>query len=204
VVFDDEGTAMDESSFSELVARARAGEAAAVEQLLRSFEEDVRLIVRGRLPRALRSQFDSMDFVQAVWQSVLADPDPAAPSFSSPGHFRGYLAGVAQNKVYEAYRRRTSKKYDLGREERLYVRKSGREQTREVAAPDPTPSQEVQAHDRLEQLLAGRPPLEAEIVRLRREDRTFEEIAAQTGLHERTVRKVIETLRKRMEARQWR
>ena len=37
----------------------------------RRFEGDVRTMVRGRLPRSLRSQFDSMDFVQAVWQSVL-------------------------------------------------------------------------------------------------------------------------------------
>jgi RNA polymerase sigma-70 factor (ECF subfamily) len=204
VVFDVEGATMDDVSFSELVVRARTGEAEAVEQLLRSFEDEVRVMVRVRLPRALRSQFDSMDFVQAVWQSVLADPDPEAPSFDNPRHFRGYLAGVAQNKVWEAYRRRTSKKYDLGREESLYVRRAGREQARDVAAPDPTPSQEVQANDRLEQLLAGRPPVEAEVVRLRLEGRTFNEIAATTGLHERTVRKIIDTLRERMEARQWR
>lgn len=196
---------MTEPGFADLVARARAGEAAAVAELTRAFEQDVRMMVRVRLPRALRAQFDSMDFVQAVWKSVLVGDVPEdAPTFRDPRHFRGYLAVVARNKVWEEHRRCSSRKYDLTREERLYVRRGGRDQAREVPAPDPTPSEQVQADDRLDQLLAGRPPLEALAVRMRRDGRTFEEIAAATGLHERTVRRVFDLLRERMEARQWR
>jgi len=195
---------LDDAHFSELVARARGGDVRAVEELLQSFEQDVRLIVRARLPRVLRSQFDSMDFVQAVWQSVFAGPDRPGLSFANPRHFRGYLAGVAQNKVWEAYRRRTSRKFDLGREESFYVRRGGRELTREVAAPDPSPSQNAQVDDRMEQLVAGRTPAEAEIIQLRRDGLSFDEIARRTGRHERTVRKVIDSLRERMEAREWR
>ena len=33
---------------------------------------------------------------------------------------------------------------------------------------------------------------------------TFEEIATQTGLSERSVRRIIEAIRQRMEARKWR
>jgi RNA polymerase sigma-70 factor (ECF subfamily) len=195
---------MDDPGFVDLMARARAGDSEALAKLMRTFEDDVRLMVRVRLPRALRDQFDSMDFVQAVWQSVLVgEGREAAPAFTDARHFRGYLAAVVRNKVWEEHRRRSSKKYDLAREERLYVRRGGRDQDRDVPAPDPTPSEAVQADDRLEQLLAGRPPIEAQVLKLRREARTFEEIAAATGLHERTVRRIIESLRERMEARQW-
>ncbi len=195
---------MDDAAFVELIARARGGDAAAVAALLRSFEGEVRMMVRVRLPRALRTQFDSMDFVQAVWQSVFASPDRPALDFETAGHFRGFLAGVAQNKVFEEHRRRTrTQKYDLRREERLYVRKGDGETPLAVAAADPTPSQEVQADDCMEQLAAGRSPVEIEILRLRRQGLTFEEVAAETGLHERTVRRVIATIRARMEARQW-
>lgn len=195
---------MDDTEFIELVARARAGDEVAVERLLRAFEDDVRLMVRARLPRALRSQFDSMDFVQSVWTSLFAGPGPAVETFANVRHFLGYLAGVAQNKVWEEYRRRTrSQKYDLAREERLYVRRGVHEAPRDVAAPDPTPSQEAQAADRMDQLLAGRTPQEARVLELRRQGLTFEEIAARTGQHERTVRRLIEALRARMEARRW-
>lgn len=192
---------MDDGEFRRMVRLAQEGDDQAVAALLRQFEPDVRLMVRVKLPRALRTQFDSMDFVQAVWQSVLADrSDEPAESFENPGHFRAYLAGVARNKVLEEYRRRTqTRKYDLSREEPLYVRRGGREQPREVASPDPSPSQEVQAGDRLDQLTAGRPRLEAEIVDLRRQGLTFEEIAGRLGLSDRAVRRILEAVRQRME-----
>ncbi len=83
--------------------------------------------------------------------------------FADVGQFRGFLAGVARNKVYEEHRRQTrTKKYDLGREERLYVRKGDRDVPREVAASDPTPSETVQAGDRLGQLIQGRTAEEAQ------------------------------------------
>ncbi len=192
---------MDDGEFRRVIGLAQAGDERAVETLLRQFEPDVRLMVRVRLPRALRTQFDSMDFVQAVWQSVLADrADDPLESFDNAGHFRAYLAGVARNKVLEEYRRRTqTRKYDLTREEPLYIRRGGREEPREVASPDPSPSQEVQAGDRLDQLTAGRPRLEAEIVDLRRQGLTFEEIAKRLGLSDRGVRRVLDAMRERLE-----
>ena len=193
--------AMEDGEFCRLISLAQSGNEEAVATLLHQFEPDVRLMVRVRLPRALRTQFDSMDFVQAVWQSVLADRESEAlAGFENEGHFRAYLSGVARNKVMEEYRRRTqTRKYDLSREEPLYVRRGGRDEPRDVASPDPTPSQEVQAGDRLDQMTAGRPRLEAEIVELRRQGLTFEEIAARLELSDRAVRRVIEAVRLRME-----
>jgi RNA polymerase sigma-70 factor (ECF subfamily) len=199
---------MDTSNFLDLVERARDGDAAAIERLLRDFEPEVRLMVRIRLPRTLRDQFDSMDFVQAVWTSLFTGPSRPDLDFADAGHFRGYLAGVVRNKVWEEYRRRTrSRKYDVRREQRLHVRRHGEgeiDATRELTAPDPSPSQALQADERMAQLLAGRTPSESEILRLRREGLTLEEIAERVGLSERTIRRLIESLRARMEARQWR
>ena len=130
---------MDDAEFVTLIERARGGDDRAVEQLLHAFEADVRLMVRARLPRGLRNQFDTMDFVQAVWQSVFAGPERAALPFSNARHFRAFLTGIARNKVWEEHRRRTgSKKYDLSREERLYVRRGDTEAPIEVVSPDPT------------------------------------------------------------------
>ncbi len=190
--------------FADLIARARAGDEAAVAALMGRFEPEVRTMVRVRLPRALRNQFDSMDFVQAVWKSVFTGPAGDAPAIADAGQFRGFLAGVARNKVYEEYRRRTrTKKYDLGREERLYVRKGERDVPREVEASDPTPSENVQAGDRLGQLLRGRSEHESQMVQLRRLGLSFAEIAGRLNTNERSVRRVIDAIRERMEARRW-
>jgi RNA polymerase sigma-70 factor (ECF subfamily) len=196
---------MDDKVFAELIARVRRGDDEALEELLHSFEGEVRLMVRHRLPQALRSRFDSMDFVQSIWTSLFVNHDRERVDFDNPRHFRGFLAGVVVNKVNEEYRRQTrSKKYELAREERLFVRRGDREVPRAVAAPDPSPSQEAQAADRMAQLAAGRSPAEARALELRRSGLTFEEIAAQTGLHERTVRRLIGEIRDRLETRQWR
>jgi RNA polymerase sigma-70 factor (ECF subfamily) len=189
--------AMDEQTFVDLVARARGGDHGASSELLKTFERDVRQMVRLKLPRTLRSRFDSMDFVQAVWASFFSDEVPER--FDSPRHLRAYLAGVARNKVLEEYRKRTqTRKYDIGREQPLYVLRGGRERPVDVPSAEPTPSQKLQAEDRLAQLVAGRPAVEAQVVRMRQEGLTFEEIAARTGLGERSVRRIFEAMKIRV------
>src|SRR5947209_8126460 len=101
---------MDDVDFAGLIEGASLGDEAAVAALLRRFEPEIRLMVRVRLPRALRNQFDSMDFVQAVWTSVFAGKPDDVGKFADIGQFRGFLAGGARNKVYEEHRRRTRPK----------------------------------------------------------------------------------------------
>jgi RNA polymerase sigma-70 factor (ECF subfamily) len=195
---------MDDENLSDLIGRARAGDQVAIQRLLEQFEGDVRMTVRDRLPRALRSQFDSMDFVQAVWKSVFTGFEPDLTQFTTAQHLKGYLEGVARNKVIAEYRRRTrTRKYDLKREEPLYVQRGNRELVREVPASDPSPSQNVQARDRFAQMIVGRSPLEVEVIELRRSGLTFDEIAQKTGINERSVRRIIDSVRRKMEARRW-
>jgi RNA polymerase sigma-70 factor (ECF subfamily) len=193
-----------EPEISDLLARARAGDEIAITEFLRRFEQEVRVIVRGRLPKQLRSRFDSMDFVQAVWKSFFRDLRRNSRRFENVHHLRGFLAGVARNKIYEEHRRLTrTKKYALAKEQRLYVRRGTGEVELNLVSPDPSPSQTLQASDRLAQLVAGCSPLETEVITLRYHAMTLDEIAGQTGVSERTVRRILDEVRQRMEARGW-
>ena len=192
----------DSDDLAGQVARARAGDEAAYRDLLQRFEPEVRMVVRGKLPRALRSQFDSMDFVQAVWQSVFTGDNADLGRFENSRHLLGYLAGVARNKVYEEHRRLTrTRKYDVGREESLYVRKGNREVPRDLAASDTTPSQVVQGRDTLAKMMEGLGARDREVIDLRRKGLKYEEIAGRLGMHEAAVRRVVEAVRRRMEDR---
>ncbi len=193
---------MGDADLAERLARAKTGDQAAIHELLKHFEEEVRLVVRHRLPRAMRAQYDSMDFVQAVWQSVFTGEGIDLSRFENPRHLLAYLAGMARNKVYEEHRRRTTQKYDIARQEPLFVRKGNREIPRDLAATDPSPSQDAQAGDRLAQILQGRSDLERQIVQLRRIGLTYGEIAEQLGIHESAVRRTIATIRRFLEAGQ--
>ena len=88
--------------------------------------------------------------------------------------------------MFEEHRRRTrTKKHALAREQSLYVRRGSREVELAPISPEPTPSQAVQASDRLAQLVAGCSPLEAQVITLRRQEMTFDEIARRTGVSSR-------------------
>jgi RNA polymerase sigma factor (sigma-70 family) len=194
----------DNDEFSDLLRRAKAGDDEAIRDFLSRFEGEVRTMVRSRLPKKLRSRFDSTDFVQSVWQSFFLDPAREPRDFDNVEHFRGFLYGMVRNKVGQQHRRLTkTEKYDLTREEPLYLRRGDREVLREVVSPEPSPSQAVQAKDRMAQLTAGRSPREVEVLTLRRQGLTFVEIAARTGINERTVRRVIEDVRSVLESRRW-
>src|SRR3954453_10207410 len=119
---------MDDDDLANLIERVKAGDEAAIRDLIQRFEGAVRTIVRVRLPQSLRSKFDSMDFVQAVWQSVLTKDGQDLGRFTTARHFRGVLQGGARNKVFEEHRKQTrTQKYRVQREEPLYVRRGDRE-----------------------------------------------------------------------------
>ena len=190
-----------DDDFAALMARAKAGDQAAIRLFLSRFGREVQMMVRARLPQKLRGQYDSSDFVQAVWLSFFSELPRDAPIFQKVVHLRQYLAGVARNKIFEQHRRLTrTEKYDICREERLYIRRGDRDVPRDVISPDPSPSQAAQAEDRLDRLIAGRSQREVDVIQLRRLGLTFEEIAAQIGVKERTARRIIEAARARLEA----
>jgi RNA polymerase sigma-70 factor (ECF subfamily) len=197
-----EATMSQEQEITDLMERAKAGDEAATREFLARFEHEVRNIVRGRLPRQLRTQFDSMDFVQAVWQSFFSRLRDQPRDFENVRHLRSFLAGVARNKIYAEHRRLTrTVKRELAREERLYLTRGEREFERPLISPEPTPSQTLQASDRLAQLITGCNPSEVQVITLRHQGLTFDEIAKRTRISERSVRRIIDEARSRMETR---
>ena len=197
---------MEEAGLPELFTRARSGDQVAARELVGLYEDDVLKAVRARLPRVLRSQFDSLDFVQAVWTSVLSTKDEAElPRFENPQHVIAYLSGMARNKVYAEHRKRSrTAKYDIKREEPLYVRRGDREVPRDVPGRGPTPSEEGQAGDRLAQILDGRDAQSALVIELRREGLTYDEIAERLEIAASSARKIINRARERLGTRGFR
>lgn len=181
--------------------RARAGDSASVGILLSHYEREIRLVVRHKLPRRLRGRYDSMDFVQSVYQSIMTDwIDSTFAGFETPAQVSAYLRNTAANKVLEIYRRETrTQKYDIGREVSISSLEQGSPDSQvaflEPVSPDPSPSQQAMAGDLKEKLVRGRPAVVGQILDLREEGLTFQEIADRVGLSERSVRRTLEDIR---------
>jgi len=184
------------SGFQNLMEQIADGSESAVESLLGLYGDHLCRAVRRRLNRALRPKFDTSDFVQAVWASFFCDRGQLA-RFEHSGDFVAFLTKMANNKVVDECRRRLqTQKANVNRERSLSEDASG-----ETVLPgrEPTPSQVAIGHEQWERMMGGVPSHHRPILKLRAAGSTHEEIASLLGVNEKTVRRVLNKLRGRME-----
>jgi RNA polymerase sigma-70 factor (ECF subfamily) len=186
-----------ESELSQFLRRIQAGDEGAARELLSRFEAEVRLVVRRQLPRLLRSRFDSLDFLQSVWGSFFRRMRSDPTEFEDSRHLVAFLARAAKNKVIDEYRRAASRKHDMHREEPLWV--DGR-RPKDVPDPIDSPSEVAQAHEVLVRLRELMPAGRRTILELKAEGLSSKDIGERLGISERTVQRVLEDLRRRMES----
>jgi RNA polymerase sigma factor (sigma-70 family) len=181
------------SNIQELLARIKNGDEGAARELLARYEPKVRLVVRRQLPRLLRSRFDSLDFLQSVWGSFFYKIRTGPNDLEEEQNLVTFLAWAARNKVVDEYRRAATQRQDIKREEPL-DRLTDKD---DCLASGDTPSQLAQAnetYDRLRELL---PEEQRVILEMKAEGHSSREIGDRLGLSERTVQRVLESLKAR-------
>lgn len=184
----------ERQEFADLMRRLSDGSDDAARELLDRYGEHILRVVRRKLSRELRSKFDSVDFVQAVWASFFADM-PRQRRFDHPQALMAFLVTLAQNKVVDAVRQRMqSRKFDINRERPLPLDGSVVGDGGGMAARQPTPSQEAVANDEWRRLLADLPDRYRRMLVLLREGHTQKDIARELNVNEKTIRRVLEKL----------
>ena len=187
---------MTESSFQNLLQQAANGSNEAITILVENHSDAICRVIRRRLHQQMRSQFDTMDFAQIMWASVLGNLERLA-GFRTPREFEAFLLRIAENKVVDACRRRMIlQKNNVNRELRL-DHGTGRPMV-DIPAGEPTPSHTVRAREEWEMLLKSLPKRYREMIVLRSEGHSFVAIADKLGVNERTVRRVFTNLGKRL------
>jgi RNA polymerase sigma factor (sigma-70 family) len=181
-----------EEEFQALMQRVREGSEEAVQELVCRYGPHIQRVVRRKLLRQLRRQFDSVDFVQSVWKSFFTVPGEQY-TFDSPEALIAFLARVAQNKVLETYQGqlRTQKR---GGARTQSLAGLHRHRADELDPRQPTPSQIASADEQWQHLLAGMPPHHQRILVLLRHGYEVQEIAEQLGVSIKTVRRLRKKL----------
>jgi RNA polymerase sigma-70 factor (ECF subfamily) len=174
-----------------LLDKLSGGDAEAGEEAFRAFEPYLRKVVRRQLPTRLRAKFDSADVVQSVWADVIQGLRAAEWQFADRDHLRAFLVKVTRNRLIDR------------------CRKHGRVLAHEQAMTDtdleglptlhqPRPSDLAQADDLWARMLELCPPQHHEVLRLKRQGRSPAEIAARTGLHEDSIRRILRKLARQL------
>jgi RNA polymerase sigma factor (sigma-70 family) len=178
--------------FGPLLQRAALGDEAAAELILQEFAPKVLRAVRLRLNRKLRRDFDSTDFVQAVWMSFF-DGLSGVERFADTRALCGYLTKMAERKVLMGIRRQGRQKRDVSRERPM---ESDVVDNQPIVSPTDTPSERMVAFETWEKLLSSLPLHHQRILSLRAEGYTQGEIAETLKVSEITVRRVIAAMKK--------
>ncbi len=104
--------------YSEFIGRIRQGDEGAAEELVRHYEAEIRLEVRGWLRLrnpALRRVFDSMDICQSVLASFFARAALGDFDLDEPSQLIRLLVGMARKKVAEQARHHQRQRRDVRR-----------------------------------------------------------------------------------------
>jgi RNA polymerase sigma-70 factor (ECF subfamily) len=173
-----------------ILERARQGDSEATRELVAAYEPYLRLIVRRSLPDSVRPRFDSVDVVQSVWVHLLGGLQAGAWHFADRAHLQAFLAKVARRRLISRIRHHAPA---ARREEPVAAGLDalpGREGHR--------PSEVAQASELWERMLALCPPDHHELLRLRKQGLTLDEIASRTNLHEGSVRRILRQLARQL------
>ena len=182
---------MSEDSMDRWIGRLNEGDAEALGRVFTAYEPYLRIAIRRRLSRRLRVKVDSVDIVQSVFADVLAGFRAGGWRFANRAQWLAFLRRIAWRRVADRYRKH---RHGLAREQALV-------ETAPRALPPsalPRPSQVAQGREFWDRVLRACPPDHHEIVRLRVNGLRLGEIAARTGLHEGSVRRILYDLARRL------
>ena len=182
---------MSVDHLDELIERMNEGDVSAAEQAFLAYEPYLRMAVRRQLSGRLRSKLDSMDIVQSVWADVLTGFRQAGWRFTDSSHLRAFLIKVARNRLID---RRRQHHRALEQEQAL-------SQTASEELPQtqqPRPSEIAQENELWKRMWDQCPPAHREILVLKRQGLLLAEIAARTGLHEGSIRRILYDLARRL------
>jgi RNA polymerase sigma factor (sigma-70 family) len=179
-----------DDDFLDLMRRVHEGSEEAAWELVSDYGEPIRRAVRRALNERMRSKFDSLDFVQLVWNSFFRVRDKLE-RFDRPEELAAYLVAMARNKVgLEVRRRMRTAKYNVQCEQSL-DQHSGCE---DVSGNQPAPIDVAIAREQWDRLLKDQPAHYRRVLSLRLQGHTFQAIADIVRLDERTVRRFLKRL----------
>ncbi len=158
------------------MARVRAGDQQAAEELYQKYERLVRREIRMHLldPR-LKRMFDTVDFVQSIMASFFFRAGNGEYDLTAPADLIRLLVTIARNKIASSSRKILSQKRDANRS---FIESFALEN---YAGKEDTPSLAASIRERIDKASEFLTEEERTLQSLRRNGATWEEIASQLG-----------------------
>lgn len=190
---------MEGDPSAELLARWRAGDPQAADELFGRYTARLIALARRRLSAKLARRLDPEDVVQSAYRGFCAAARADGVVLRRSGDLWRLLASITLHKLQHQVRRHQADKRSIERE-----RGFGGESSLGaiVAARGPTPDEAAGLAEEVEFLMRGLKPLARRMVELRLRGYRIEEIAAETERSERWVRRVLDQVKDQLDQRE--
>jgi RNA polymerase sigma-70 factor (ECF subfamily) len=173
------------SSFRDLIGRVRRGDQQAAAELVRRYEPAIRRAVRFRLTDArLRRTCDSLDVCQSVLLSFFVRAASGEYELDTPEQLIKLLTVMARNKLLNQARDHHAAR----RDNRLVARNI---EGIDPPGAEPSPSQQAEARELLEEVQRRLTPDERLLVELRNQGHDWATIADRLGSNPATLRQKL-------------
>lgn len=181
-------------SFHALMARLCAGDAAAADQVFADYARRLIGLARTRLDRSLRRKLDPEDVLQSVFRSFFGQCVDGHLDLKSRDNLWALLVVITLRKCG----RRVEYFHAARRDARLEVDENSRADW-EALGREPAPEAAAILTETIEQCMRVLDERGRQILSLSLQGQSVEEISNQVGRTERTVYRVLEQVRARLE-----
>jgi RNA polymerase sigma-70 factor (ECF subfamily) len=189
-------------SFRRFLADLHARDGAADRVIFERFAGQLVVLARRRIGEVLRHKVDPEDVVQSTYKSFFhryGDGELAVVNWNS---LWGLLTRITLRKCAERVAYHRAECRDAAREASVQPGSEDATTWPEALARDPTPLEAAELSETLERLLSGLDEDERPIVELSLQGYSTREISEQLDRPERTVRRLRERVRARLEQMQ--
>ncbi len=170
---------MSETAIRDLLHRVRNGDPAAAEEIVRTYEPEVRRAIRVRMTDArLRKLVDSIDICQSVLAGFFVRTAAGQYDIQTPEELLKLLITMARNRIVDWARRNNADRRD-GRRDVSLQHDDGSD--REIASAEASPASVLVNRDLLEQVRSRLSSDELVLMEQRADGLGWNEIAEKNG-----------------------
>jgi RNA polymerase sigma-70 factor (ECF subfamily) len=181
------------SASDDLIDRCRRGSQGAARELFDAYVDRLVPLARRRISQRLASRVDPEDIVQSVFRTFFSRLKKQKFTIADQDDLFRLLVRITVHKTLRQVAYHKAGKRDPSLE--TAQADGSQDQLLQILATEPTPEATVMFLDQLEHFLGQLPQTDREILQLRLQGFSTEEIAKQTGSYDRKVRRVLERIR---------
>jgi RNA polymerase sigma-70 factor (ECF subfamily) len=189
---------MSDDDSIRLLERYRQGDQQAADELFRRYVGRLTALAQKRLSSRLARRVDPDDIVQSAYRSFFRGAGDGAFSLQESGDLWRLLVVITLNKLRRQVERHSAGKRAMNTEQSFAGDASMFALRPEAIASEPSPEEALALVEEVEQLMEGLTPIQRQMLELRLQGYTVDEIAQQVNRSERGVRRLLDKIKERL------